>query len=181
MLSTWWHLVLRRLCAGALAMAVALPGLAVVLAAAPAPAAAAGSDANVDVWLEKYIRLRHNVGKGSDYQVQTLKEINGREATDLKKNFSVYPPDTDPGDGRAFIPDAVRRWLPPTPDDPPRFIEMKNYETTPLQPSSNAGRQLDYLIEWRKDYPRRPPAVVRAAHHEQGDVEPDVQGPSHEG
>ena len=46
MLTARWHRLLRRLCAGALAMAVALPGLAVVLAAAPAPAAAAGCDAN---------------------------------------------------------------------------------------------------------------------------------------
>lgn len=46
MLSVSWRLLLRRLCAGVLAAAVALPGLAVVLAAGPA--AAAGCDANGD-------------------------------------------------------------------------------------------------------------------------------------
>ena len=48
MLTARWPLLLRRLCAGALAIAVALPGIALVLAAAPATAAPGGCDVNGD-------------------------------------------------------------------------------------------------------------------------------------
>lgn len=54
-----------------------------------------------------------------------------------------YPPGGDPD----FIPDAVLG------DNPPRFVEIKNYEESKLYPGSNAGRQVQYLDDWARANP----------------------------
>ena len=91
-----------------------------------------------DKWLDKYIALRHSVGNGSEFETNVLKDAN------VKKNYTAYPLDD-----LKFIPDGVRS------TDPPQFIEAKAYSTTKLGPTSNAGSQLKYLIEWCGRYPDR--------------------------
>lgn len=92
-----------------------------------------------DRWLDKYIVIRRNAGVGGEYETKILTEQA------LTKNAKAYPPD-DP----TFIPDAVRS------DEPPRFVEIKNYEKTDLQPGTNAGSQVKYLIDWRQGNPTSP-------------------------
>ena len=98
-----------------------------------------GTDAP-DVWLRKYINLRQIVGGGSQYEIEVL----GRVGVD--KNNAAFPPDEP-----TFIPDGVRS------TDPPGFVEVKRYDNTVLQPSSNAGKQLEYRIDWAESYPAGPP------------------------
>ena len=84
--------------------------------------------------------MRRNAGVGGVYEAETLTRLG------LTKNTMSYPPGGDP----EFIPDAVLS------DNPPRFTEIKNYESTTLYRGSNAARQVEYLDTWARAHPDGP-------------------------
>lgn len=87
-------------------------------------------------WLDRYKTIRLNAGGGSAYETEWLAKLQ------VKKNNALFPPD-DP----TFIPDGVRS------TDPPSFVEIKKYDGTTLYPGSNAGAQVEYLIDWAQKNP----------------------------
>ncbi len=91
--------------------------------------------------LPQDIGARRMSNDGNAYETQV------RNAYNLTKNNEAFPPGGTP----QFIPDAVPKKA------PLHFAEVKRYETTPLQPSSNAGDQIRYLQQWARDNPGQTP------------------------
>lgn len=90
-----------------------------------------------DAWLDQYMNIRRNAGTGSAFENRTLKDI-GLEG---QKNRDLFQADgIDP-----FIPDAVRS------TNPPSFVEIKDYKVSVLGRTSNAWRQIEYLMNWRRN------------------------------
>ena len=91
-------------------------------------------DHDFDQWLREYENIRRNSRIGRETELRILDELGvGRD----NKNTQVF---TDPNTGNNFIPDRV------VSQNPPHFVEIKDFKKTVLYPGSNAGTQLQYLI-----------------------------------
>jgi hypothetical protein len=102
-----------------------------------------------------YVNMRRNAGSGRAYEneILSLPEV-GLE----KKNFTLFQRDSTTDafgnevPGEKFIPDGVKGNHPDG-SDLPQFVEIKDYEHTTLNYSSNATKQVEYLIDWAKKNP----------------------------
>jgi hypothetical protein len=96
-------------------------------------------DKTPDEWLEAYARIRKNNTGGSTFELAGLEDLGITDS--VKKLYD----DIDGIDD--FIPDHSEI----LPDGSLYFAEVKNYVARPLQPSSNAGQMLEYLINKADD------------------------------